>query len=156
MQLSIKFEDAELGDKALMVRAIREVAKHFDKSITMHGNARTTLTQREEIKRTPRWHGTQKALSERLGVNPKTVRKWQTRESTWDRPSGPNRGRHRVITAEQEMKIVEACAATTGTLDQRLTEARKTVYGLTRSTLYRILRSHGLGTDFQARCVVHD
>ncbi|MEX2453211.1 MAG: helix-turn-helix domain-containing protein, partial [Rhodospirillaceae bacterium] len=56
------------------------------KGQVLHGSATTTHAVRAAIQRSK---ASVPELSERYGINPKTVRKWRKRSSVEDAPMGP-------------------------------------------------------------------
>jgi hypothetical protein len=62
----------------------------------LHGSATTTHAVRAAIQRSK---ASIQALSERYGINPKTVAKWRTRTSPEDRPLGPKVPHSTVLSA---------------------------------------------------------
>ena len=71
----------------------------------LHGSATTTHAIRAAIQRSK---ASLQALSERYGINPKTVAKWRKRTSLEDRPMGPQAPHSTVLSADEERRIV-AC-----------------------------------------------
>src|SRR5260370_34304190 len=69
----------------------------------LHGSATTTHAIRAAIQRSK---ASLQALSERHGINPKTVAKWRRRASAEDRPMGPKVPHSTVLSAEEEILIV--------------------------------------------------
>jgi transposase-like protein len=69
----------------------------------LHGSATTTHAIRAAIQRSK---ASLQALSERYGINPKTVAKWRRRTSLEDRPMGPKVPRSTVLSSEEETLIV--------------------------------------------------
>ena len=65
----------------------------------LHGCARTTEAVRREIQNSEE---RVKALSERLGLNYKTVLKWKNRDFVHDMPMGPKNPHSTVLTREEE------------------------------------------------------
>ena len=63
----------------------------------LHGCARTTEVVRREIQNSKE---SVKALSERLGLNYKTVLKWKSRDFVHDMPMGPKNPHSTVLTRE--------------------------------------------------------
>ena len=69
----------------------------------LHGCARTTEAVRREIQNSKE---SVKALSERLGLNYKTVLKWKSRDFVHDMPMGPKNPHSTVLTREEEAVCV--------------------------------------------------
>jgi hypothetical protein len=85
-----------------------------------------------------------RSLARRHGINPKTVAKWKTRESTVDRRTGPTVPRSTVLTVEQEAIVVAFRKHTLLPLDDCLYALQSTIPQLTRSSLHRCLERHGI------------
>ena len=65
----------------------------------LHGSATTTHAIRAAIQRSK---ASIQALSERYGINPKTVAKWRKRTSLEDRPMGPKAPQSTVLSVDEE------------------------------------------------------
>ena len=65
----------------------------------LHGSAKTTHAVRAAIQRSKT---SIQALSERYGLNPKTVMKWKKRDFVHDAPMGPKAPRSTVLSPEEE------------------------------------------------------
>ena len=83
-------------------------------------------------------------LAKRNGVNPKTVVKRRSRKSVADLPTGPKMSRSTVLSVEEEAAIVAFRKHTLLSLDDCLFALRPTIPHLTRSSLHRCLRRHGI------------
>jgi transposase-like protein len=70
----------------------------------LHGSATTTHAIRAAIQRSK---ASLQALSERYGINPKTVPKWRRRTSLEDRPMRPKVPRSTVLSADEETLVIE-------------------------------------------------
>ena len=107
----------------------------------LHGSARTTAAVRRAIQ-----HGQEslKVLSERYGINPKTVAKWKRRSHVTDVPMGPKQPHSTVLTEEEEALIVAFRRHTLLPLDDCLYALQATIPRLTRSALHRCLQRHGI------------
>jgi len=81
-------------------------------------------------------------LSDRYGINPKTVAKWRKRTSLEDRPMGPKAPHSRVLSADEETLIVAFRRHTLLRLDDCLYALQATVPHLTRSSLHRLFERH--------------
>src|SRR4029453_17349883 len=101
----------------------------------LHGSATTTHAIRAAIQRSK---ASIQALSERHGINPKTVAKWRRRASPEDRRMGPKVPRSTVLSAEEELLIVAFRRHTLLPLDDCLYALQATVPHLTRSSLHRL------------------
>jgi transposase-like protein len=107
----------------------------------LHGSATTTHAIRAAIQRS---QATAKALSERLGLNPKTVAKWKKRAFVHDAPMGPKNPRSTVLTLEEEAIAVAFRKHTLLPLDDCLYALQATIPHLTRSSLHRCYKRHGI------------
>src|SRR5262252_8863982 len=107
----------------------------------LHGSATTTHAIRAAIQRSK---ASIQALSERHGVNPKTVAKWRKRTSPNDLPMGPKVPHSTVLSADEELLIVAFRRQTLLPLDDCLYALQPTVPHLTRSALHRCLKRHGI------------
>jgi len=85
-----------------------------------------------------------RALAERYGVNPKTVAKWRGRPSVEDRRTGPQNPKSTVLSPEQEAIIVAFRRFSRLPLDDCFYVLAGYIPGLTRSSLHRCLRRHGI------------
>ena len=85
-----------------------------------------------------------RALARRHGVSPTTVAKWEKREPTADRRTGPTLPRSTVLSVEQEAIIVAFRKHTPLALDDCLYALQATIAQLTRSSLHRCLERHGI------------
>lgn len=107
----------------------------------LHGSATTTHAVRAAIQRSK---ASLQALSERYGINPKTVAKWRRRTSVEDRPMGPKVPRSTVLSTEEETLIVAFRRHTLLPLDDCLYALQATIPHLTRSALHRLFQRHGI------------
>lgn len=107
----------------------------------LHGSARTTEAVRRAIQNSQE---SLRALSKRYGINQKTVAKWKKRTSVRDFPSGPKDVGSTVLTAEEEAIIVAFRKHTLLPLDDCLYALLPTIPNLTRSSLHRCLKRHGI------------
>lgn len=107
----------------------------------LHGSARTTAAVRRAIQ-----HSQESliALSERHGINPKTVAKWRKRTGIADAAMGPKEAHSTILTAEQEAMIVAFRKLTLLALDDCLYALQPSIPCLTRSSLHRCLQRHGI------------
>ena len=69
----------------------------------LHGCAHTTEAVHREIQNSKE---SVKALSERLGLNYKTVSKWKNRDFVYDMPMGPKNPHSTVLTREEEAACI--------------------------------------------------
>ena len=107
----------------------------------LHGCARTTEAVRRAIQHSQE---SLRALARRYGVNPKTIAKWRARGDVADRPTGPAEPRSTTLSAEQEAIVVAFRRHTLLPLDDCLYALQPTIPHLTRSTLHRCLKRHGI------------
>jgi len=107
----------------------------------LHGSATTTHAIRAAIQRS---QATAKELSERLGLNPKTVAKWKKRAFVHDAPMGPKNPHSTVLTLEEEAIAVAFRKHTLLPLDDCLYALQATIPHLTRSSLHRCYQRHGI------------
>ena len=107
----------------------------------LHGSAKTTHAIRAAIQRS---QASVKDLSERYGLNPKTVMKWKKRDFVDDAPMGPKEVRSTVLTPEEEAIIVAFRRYTLLPLDDCLYALQATIPHLTRSSLHRCFQRHGI------------
>jgi transposase InsO family protein len=107
----------------------------------LHGSATTTETVRRAI------HHSQESLrvlAKRYGVNPKTIAKWKARTSVSDLPTGPKEPKSTVLSVEEEAVVVAFQRHTLLPLDDCLYALQPTIPHLTRSSLHRCLKRHGI------------
>jgi transposase InsO family protein len=83
-------------------------------------------------------------LARRHGINPKTVAKWKKRPSVQDERTGPKEPRSTVLTLDEEAILVAFRRHTLLPLDDCLYALQATIPHLTRSSLHRCLKRHGL------------
>lgn len=107
----------------------------------LHGSARTTAAVRRAIQHSQE---SLKALSERHGINEKTVSKWKKRNFVHDERMGPKQPRSTVLTPEEEAAVVAFRRYTLLPLDDCLYALQPTIPHLTRSNLHRCLQRHGI------------
>ena len=107
----------------------------------LHGSATTTHAVRAAIQRSK---ASVQELSQRYGINPKTVQKWRHRSSVEDAPMGPKERRSTVLSAEEEALIVAFRKHTLLPLDDCLYALQATIPHLTRSSLHRLFQRHGI------------
>jgi len=107
----------------------------------LHGSATTTHVIRAAIQRSK---APLKELSERYGLNPKTVAKWKKRAFVHDAPMGPKEPRSTVLSIQDEAIAVAFRKHTLLPLDDCLYALQATIPHLTRSSLHRCYRRHGI------------
>jgi hypothetical protein len=83
-------------------------------------------------------------LAERHGIKPKTVAKWQKRDTTADRPTGPRAPHSTVLSVTEEAIVVAFRQHTLLPLDDCLYALQPTIPHLTRSSRHRCLQRHGI------------
>jgi len=106
-----------------------------------HGSATTTYAVRAAIQRS---QASLAALSQELGINPKTVAKWRKRTTVEDLKTGPREPRSTVLSECEEAMIVAFRRHTLLPLDDCLYALLPTIPSLTRSALHRCLQRHGI------------
>jgi transposase InsO family protein len=107
----------------------------------LHGSATTTHAVRAVIQRSK---ASIQELSQRYGINPKTVQKWRKRSSVGDAPMGPKERRSTVLSAGEEALIVAFRKHTLLPLDDCLYALQATIPHQTRSSLHRLFQRHGI------------
>src|SRR3954471_13098684 len=108
----------------------------------LDGSATTTEAVRRAIQHSQE---SLRALVKRYGINQKTVAKWKQRSSPSDLPAGPRDPRSTVLSLEDEAIVVAFRRQTLLPLDDCLYALQPTIPHLTRSSLHRCLRRHGIG-----------
>jgi len=108
----------------------------------LHGCATTTEAVRRAIQNSQE---SLRALAKRYGINQKTVRKWRSRASVADLPTGPKAPRSTILSIEEEAIVVAFRRHTLLPLDDCLYALQATIPHLTRSSLHRCLQRHGIG-----------
>lgn len=107
----------------------------------LHGSATTTEAVRRAIQNSQE---SLRALSQRYGINQKTVAKWKKRTSVQDLPTGPKEPKSSVLTIEEEAIVVAFRRHALLPLDDCLYSLQATIPHLTRSSLHRCLQRHGI------------
>ncbi len=107
----------------------------------LHPRATTTEATRREIQNSQE---SINKLAKRFGINPKTVAKWKERDSVQDLPMGPKNPRSTVLTAQEESIIVAFRKKTLLPLDDCLYALQDIMPHLTRSSLHRCFKRHGI------------
>jgi hypothetical protein len=82
-------------------------------------------------------------LAKRNGINPRTIAK-RSRKSVADLPTGPKKARSPVLSVEEEAVIVAFRKDTLLPLDGCLYGLRPIIPHLTRWSLHRCLKRHGI------------
>lgn len=85
-----------------------------------------------------------RTLSKRYAINPKTVEKWKKRETVKDAPMGPKEARSTILNSEEEAICVAFRKHTLLALDDCLYALQNTIPKLTRSSLHRLFKRHGI------------
>jgi transposase InsO family protein len=107
----------------------------------LHGSATTTEAVRRAIQNSQE---SLRTLARRHGINPKTVAKWKKRPSVADLPTGPSRPKSTVLSIEEEAMIVTFRRHTLLPLDDCFYALQSRLPHLTRSSLHRCLKRHGI------------
>jgi transposase InsO family protein len=107
----------------------------------LHGSATTTHAIRATIQRSK---ASLKELAARYGLNQKTVAKWRKRAFVNDAAMGPKTPRSTVLSPEEEAIVVAFRKHTLLPLDDCLYALQATIPNLTRSSLHRCLKRHGI------------
>src|SRR6202048_4944815 len=107
----------------------------------LHGGAGTTEAVRRAIQHS---QASLRALAKRYGINQKTVAKWKQRSSPSDLPTGPRDPRSTVLSVDDEAIVVAFRHHTLLPLDDCLYALQATIPHLTRSSLHRCLKRHGI------------
>jgi len=107
----------------------------------LHGSATTTYAIRTAIQRSK---APLKELAAQYGLNHKTVAKWRKRAFVNDAPMGPKAPRSTVLSSEEEGIVVAFRKHTMLPLDDCLYALQATIPNLTRSSLHRCLKRHGI------------
>ena len=107
----------------------------------LHGSDTTTESVRRAIQYSQE---SLRALSQRYGINQKTVAKWKKRGSVQDLPTGPKEPKSSVLTIEEEAIVVAFRRHTLLPLDDCLYSLQATIPHLTRSSLHRCLQRLGI------------
>src|SRR5881398_2972220 len=107
----------------------------------LHGSATTTEAIRRAIQRSQE---SLRTLAKRHGINPKTVAKWKKRSSVADLSTGPKQPASTVLSIEEEAIVIAFRRHTLLPLDDCLYALQATIPHLTRSSLHRCLKRHGI------------
>ena len=107
----------------------------------LHGSAKTTEAVRRAIQNSQE---SLRVLAQRYGINQKTVAKWKRRTSVRDLSTGPKDPKSSVLSLEEEAIIVAFRRHTLLPLDDCLYSLQATIPHLSRSSLHRCLKRHGI------------
>src|SRR6266403_2636891 len=107
----------------------------------LHGCATTTEAIRRAIQHS---QASLRQLARRYGINPKTARKWRARSSVVDLRTGPKEPRSTILSIEEEAIVIAFRRHTLLPLDDCLYALQATIPLLTRSSLHRCLKRHGI------------
>lgn len=107
----------------------------------LHPQATTTEATRQAIQNSQE---SVTVLARRYNINPKTAAKWKKRDSVKDLPMGPKRPRSTVLTEQEEAIIVAFRSKSMLSLDDCLYALQETIPHLTRSSLHRCFKRHGV------------
>ena len=107
----------------------------------LHGSATTTHAIRSAIQRSK---APLKELAAQYGLNHKTVAKWRKRTFVHDAAMGPRTPRSTVLSLEEEALVIAFRKHTLLALDDCLYALQATIPRLTRSSLHRCLKRHGI------------
>lgn len=107
----------------------------------LHGSGTTTHAIRTAIQRSK---APLKELAAQYGLNQKTVAKWRKRAFVHDAPMGPKAPCSTVLSAEEEAIVTAFRKHTLLPLDDCLYALQATIPRLTRSSLHRCLKRHGI------------
>ncbi len=107
----------------------------------LHGSAKTTEAVRRAIQNSQE---SLRVLAQRYSINQKTVAKWKLRTSVQDLPTGPKDPKSTVLSLEEEAIIVTFRRHTLLPLDDCLYSLQATIPHLSRSSLHRCLKRHGI------------
>ncbi len=107
----------------------------------LHGCARTTEAVHREIQNSKE---SMKRLSERLGLNYKTVTKWRHCDFVHDMPMGPKDPHYTVLTREEEAICVAFRKRSLLPLDDCPFALREQISHLSRFSLHRLFQSNSI------------
>lgn len=107
----------------------------------LHGSAKTKHAVRAELQRST---ASTAELARRYGFNEKTVRKWRSRSSVEDVPTGPNVRKSTVLSAVEEAAIVSLQVRARLPVDDIYIALKDVIPHLSRSRLHRCLQRHGI------------
>lgn len=107
----------------------------------LHSCARTTEAVRRAIQNSKE---SLRVLSQRYGINPKTVAKWRKRQTVQDAAMGPKERRSTSLSIEEEAICLTFRKHTLLPLDDCLYALQSSIPKLTRSSLHRLFMRHGV------------
>lgn len=107
----------------------------------LHACARTTEAVRRAIQNSQE---SLKTLSQKYGVNPKTIAKWKKRQTVQDAAMGPKEARSISLSLEEEAICIAFRKHTLLPLDDCLYALQSSIPKLTRSSLHRLFARHGI------------
>ena len=110
----------------------------------LHGSATTTEPVCLVIQRSQASVRGVRALAKHCRIDPKTVAKWKVPTSFSDLPTGPRKSRLTTLSVEEEAVVVAFRRHTLLPLDDYLYALQPTIRHLTRSSLRRCLKRHGI------------
>lgn len=120
---------------------------------TYHSKARTDIHARQQIQDNPDGL-TQRGLAQRYRISVATVNKWRRRHSLSDASCRPVR-LHTAFTKEQEQLLLSLRTQGQLSLDDLLDQVEPIMPHATRSSLYRLLKRHGLQQLPRAKKPLH-
>ena len=107
----------------------------------LHACAKTTEAIRISIKNSQE---SLRTLAKKYSINPKTVAKWKKRGTVSDKPMGPKSPRSTVLSIEEEAICIAFRKHTLLSLDDCLYALQSNIATLTRSSLHRLFKRHGI------------
>lgn len=107
----------------------------------LHGKATTTHVTRAKIQNSK---ASIAELAIHYSINPKTVRKWKSRDSVEDQKCGSKPGQNSVLSDHEEALVIEARTKTLLPLDDLYDLLLPLIPCLTRSNLHRCLQRNGI------------
>lgn len=107
----------------------------------LHSCARTTEAVRLAIQHSKE---SLRVLAKKYSINPKTVAKWKKRKFTQDCAMGPKEFRSTVLTVEEEAACIAFRKHTLLPLDDCLYALQDSIPRLSRSSLHRLFKRHGI------------
>lgn len=108
----------------------------------LHKCAKTTHAVRKEIQESSE---SLIKISERFGINPKTVAKWRKRKNVGVEDLSMGRKESQsILTAKEELIICQFRKSTEMPLDDCYIALKETIPNLTRSNLYRCFKRYGI------------
>ena len=107
----------------------------------LHACAKTTEAIRISIKNSQE---SLRSLAKKYSINPKTVAKWKKRGVVSDMPMGPKNPRSTIVSVEEEAACITFRKHTLLPLDDCLYALQSIIPTLTRSSLHRLFKRHGI------------